>query len=292
MPEINNKTFFLNTLKQLGIKVTPNLQQLVNNAVAKQYTSSSFMFYLRQTKEYRHAFTGIFKKDGTLKMSEAQYLSAQKQFENIASKAGVDLTPKMRDWLFVNNVSPSEFGDRATAYSRLKRNNDLYRAFEAELTRKGAKDVNRKNMLKFILGVGNEKWYDTWNDAVTRNAAQMAGLAVGRKNALDALPQGIIERISGMGLSQSALNQGFEALADDIATWLPESQARGAGLTASDFVTLRFGGKNRMQIKEKVDTLIASRNLDNEQKASAQLIQTAPGKTTLAYGGLSGDEGE
>lgn len=290
----NTKKFFLNTLKELGIAITPNLTQLVNNAIAKKYNAENFMFYLRQTKEYHQRFTGIFRKDGTLKMSEAQYLSNLKQYENIASKAGINLNGGQLDWMFMNNVSPSEFADRAVAYSRLNRNQALYNSFRAELIQRGVKpkDITKKGLLRFILGEGNKQWYDVWQDAVTRNAATQAGLAVGKKNALEYLPQGLIERISGMGLSESALNKGFEQLADDIANLLPDSRFFGSGLTTGDFVTLRFGGKGRQAIADKVKEIQAQRNLANEPKANAQLIQTSKGGSTLAYGGLAGETGE
>jgi len=289
----NNKAFFVNTLKELGIPLTGNMNQLINNALAKNYNSANFMFYLRQTKEYHQKFTGIFNKNGTLKMSEAQYLSNLKQYENLASKAGINIGPKMMDWLFLNNVSPSEFADRATSYTRLRRNEDLYRAFKQELIQSGEKPnaLTRKNMLKFILGEGNQKWYDTWQDAVTRNAAQQAGVAIGKRNALANLGQGAIERISGLGLSEAALSKGFTQIADDIANLLPDSQLFQVGLTKSDLVTLRFGGKNRQQIADKVQGILAQRNLAEEQKATPQLYQTQTG-SKLNYGGLSGEAGE
>jgi hypothetical protein len=290
----NNKAFFLNTLQELGIKLTPNLQQLVNNAIAKDYNAANFMNYLRKTKEYHERFTGIFNKNGTLKMSEAQYLSNVNRYQDVASKAGINLGGKTIDWLFKNNVSVSEFSDRATAVTRLKRNPDLYAAFKRELIQAGEKpnQITQKGLLKFILGEGNGKWYDLWQDAVTRNAATQAGLAIGKRNALEQLPQGIVERISGLGLSESALNKGFEQLADDFANLLPDSRFYGSGITKSDLVTLRFGGKGRQEIKDKVAAVIAQKNLAQEDKANAQLVQTAPGKSSLMYGGLSGDAGE
>lgn len=289
----NTEKYFLSTLKELGIPLTGNMQQLINNALAKKYNAGSFLFYLRQTKEYHHRFTGIFNKNGTLKMSESQYLSNMRQYEAIASKAGLNIGPKMMDWLFMNNVSTSEFGDRATAVTRLNRNKDLYAAFRQELAQAGVKpgELNRKGLLKFILGEGNKQWYDLWNDAATRNAATQAGLAVGKKHALEYLPQGLMERISGMGLSESAMNKGFEQLADDISNLLPDSRFFSSGLTTKDLVTLRFGGKGRQEIADKVQQVIAQRNLAGEEKANAQLYQTDKG-SKLNYGGLSGETGQ
>lgn len=290
----NNRRFFINTLKELGIPLTGNMNQLINNAIAKDYNTASFMFYLRQTKEYHRRFTGIFNKNGTMKMSESQYLSNLRQYESIASKAHINLTPRMTDWMFRNNVSPSEFADRATAYTRLRRNPDLYRAFRAELIQAGEKpaQITRKRMLRFVLGEGNRQWYDLWQDAVTRNAAISAGISVGRRNALEQLPQGLIERISGLGLSESALNKGFEQLADDLANLLPDSQFFGSGITRADLVTLRFGGRGRQEIKNRVEQVIAQRNLAGEEKAAPQFVQTGPKKTSLSYGGLAGEAGE
>lgn len=290
--EKHNPSPYLKILQDLGIRLTGNLQQLAKNAEAKAYDVGTFMFYLRKTKEYRQEFTGIFRKDGTMKMSETQYISNRNQFESVASRAGINLGPKMMDWLFLNNVSPSEFSDRAAAITQLKRNKDLYRAFRQELLQAGQKpgQVTRKNLLKFVLGRGNPQWYDLWNDAVVRNAAQQSGLAVGRRKAVEFLPQGALERISGLGLSPTALNRGFEQLADDITNLIPDSQLFRAGLTVDDLVTLRFGGKNRQAIKEKVDRIMAERNLSAEEKVAPQMIQTQKG-SSVNYGGLAGETG-
>ena len=288
----NTRRAFLLQLQELGIGLTGNLSQLVNSAVSQHYNMANFLYYLRKTKEYRQRFTGIFNRNGTLKMSEAQYLANERQYRAIASKAGINLGRKMMDWMFVHNVDPSEFADRALSVTRLRRSPALYNAFKAELHQSGiARNVTRKQLLRFILGRGNAKWYDLWSDTVTRNAATQAGLAVGRRNALDFLPQGLLERISGLGLSEEALNKGFNELADDIENTIPLSKLYGVGLTRADLVTLRFGGRGRNEIASRVAEITAQRNLSEEQKAQPQLYQTERG-SRLNVGGLSGDEGE
>src|SRR3990167_8297956 len=96
-------------LQTLGIPLTGNLTQLLNQAASKGYSQTTFMYYLRQTPEYMKQFPGIFNADGTLKMSEQQYLAQVRQYEEIAGMYGLKLRPALLAELFEGDTSPNEY---------------------------------------------------------------------------------------------------------------------------------------------------------------------------------------
>ena len=234
-------------------------------------------------------FPGIFEKDGTMKMTESQYLTEKVAYESYASQYGVNMSDKRMAWLFRNDVTSSEFADRATSYQRLDRNKELYAAFRKELIDSGVKpgEVTRKGMFKFIMGEGNKAWYDLWQDAVTRNAAVQAGITFKKgKDAYTNLGQGVIERISNMGLSEEALASGFLSLEERLRTGLSLSEANLYGLTKKDVVRATFGGKGAGKARERYDRAVATAEAFEEERA-VQNVGAAQGGGAATTGGAA-----
>lgn len=283
----NTKSDFINAVREFGIPMTQNVQQLLAAAIEDKYDYARFLRYLRQTPEYRQTFRGIFDENGGLKMSEAQYLANKKQYEVMGTRYGVNMSDARIGWLFKNDVDPEEFADRAPAYSRLRENKPLYDAFRRELVQGGVakpKDVeSNKEMFRFIMGAGNQEWYDLWQDSATRYAANQAGLTFAQnRQSYTNLNQRIVERISGMGLTEEAMAEGFENVADQLLDTLPLSKIQGYGLTKKDIVTAQFGGKGSAAIRKKIQQIMDQDEAFHQDRARTGTYATEEGVSSLS----------
>jgi hypothetical protein len=281
----NNRSYFVNTLMGYGFTMNSNLRDLVSLAVQRNWDAETFLNRLRDTPEYAREFAGIFNKDGSLKMTEAQYIAAKDQYTTYASRAGINMGPARMDWLFENNVTPEEFADRATAIGRLRRNKDLYQSFRKELVQAGIAKPNEvdtnKEMFKFVMGEGNQAWYDLWQDAVTRNAATQAGLtfAKGKQRLYTHLGQAVIERVSGMDLSEEALGAGFQQVEEVLRKVLPLSEAKLYGVSKKDAVQAAFGGKGRSKALGQIERATKTAEAFGDNQATQRLEEDQTGGT-------------
>jgi hypothetical protein len=247
----NDEAAYVNLLSGYGIPTTPNIQALIAQGVRLDWDTYAFLNALRQTPEYAREFAGIMKNDGTMRMSEEQYLANKDQYEGYAQRYGINMGPQRMAWLFGHDVDPDEFADKAQALNQLNRNKGMYDAFKRELVQAGIakpSDVDgKKELFKFVMGEGNKEWYDLMQDASTRYQAQQAGLtfAAGKKRLYTHLGQAVIERISGKDLTDDQMAAGFAEVEETLRKVLPLSEAKLYGVSKGDAVAAAFGGKGR-----------------------------------------------
>jgi len=282
----NAAASFQNYVLGLGVGLTPNLQQLIQEAAKGNYNLDRFVNYLYQTPEFQNAFPGIFDEDGSLKMSTDQYLSNVQQYQSIAVQAGLNLGSKRLAWLFQNDVSPSEYAVKAPAVARMRRDPQLYAAFGRELVQGGlAKrgEVSKGELLKFAAGLGNSAWYDLWQDTVTRNAAVDAGIAIRRSaRAAEAggyatIGQGLLERISGKGLTEDQMAAGMQEVAQNLLEVLPLSKIQGYGLSKNQLATGTFGGPHQAAIRQRMEHILRTEEAFSAPRATAPEPNTGGG---------------
>ena len=275
---------FNSYLVSYGIPTTPEMQNLVQQAIKNEWNEAMFLEELRGSQEYRDRFPGIFDKDGTLKMTEGEYINAEKQYGAYASQFGINMGQKRMAYLFRNDVTPEEFADRGEAFSRLNRNKDLYGAFKRELVQAGVAkpgDVNtNKELFKFVMGEGNKAWYDLWQDAVTRNAAVTAGITFGKNQAkYTALRQGVIEKISSMGLSEAEMAQKFLEVEGILSDVLPTTEAGLYGVNKKDAVKAAFGGKGSSKARDQIERAVTTADAFSDSRAAAAVYSDDQGNT-------------
>lgn len=269
-------------LNGLGISVTPALQDLINTGFKHDWTTDEFMLKLRETQEYRQRFPGIFGKDGIPKMTEAEYMTAEKAYATYASQAGINVNKKRLAYLFRNDVTPDEFADKALAYKRINTNKEMYQAFKRELVQAGVakpSEVNtNKELFKFVMGEGNKQWADLWQDTVTRNAANQAGIAIARnKDRYTAIGQKALEHISSLGLSEAEMGQRFAELSQALGTVLPLQEAQLYGVKKKTLVAAAFGGKNSERARQKVERAVATDEAFYQDRAASSVYSDEQG---------------
>ncbi len=263
-------------LQQWGIPLDKKLQNWITQT-AGTLTQTQIQQYLIGTPEFHQQFPGIFNPDGTLKMTPSSYLSAVKQFQATATQEGVNLGDKRLAFLFRNDVSTQEFATRASALTTLRVNQQYFDAFNEQLKQQGEQPLTRQDMFKFVLGEGNQKWYDLWNQSTTRFTAEQAGISFGRAaQSYTALPQSAVSAIAGKQLSPAAQASAFGKLAQDLTSTLPLSKIQKFNISKSDLVELEFGGPHQASIAQRVQQI-----LQNEKAFQANQVTS---RTALGLG--------
>lgn len=288
----NTRGALLYWLQGLGIQVGDDIGALLDRAAKWGWDAERFAYEVRKTPEYRERFPGIFDKDGTLKMSEAQYIEYEGQFQSYASQAGINLGDKRMAWLFRHDVRPDEFADRAVAMNRLNRDRTLYKAFGRELVQGGLasrKEVDsKKELFRYIMGEKPKAWYDLWQDTVTRNAAVNAGIEFGKgRSEYVRLGRKAIERISGMDLSEEEMRAKFQEVEGFLRGLLTEEDANAArmfGVNNKTITKAVFGGKNASAARGKLQRALETADAFDEDRANTTLERDSSGRIQVAQG--------
>jgi hypothetical protein len=273
-------------LQQLGIPITGNINQLLQEAARKGYSQSTFLFYLRQTPEYLRAFAGIFDEDGNLKMSEFQYLAQKQQYADIAGLFGLRFSDRFAGILFENDVSVAEFRQRAGAERVLRDNRVTFQQFERVLRQRGLLkgQLTKKDLRDFVYGTADPAWYKVWRETQVRATAVQAGLNFGQgpKGKDLRLPRGALKALLQANLAGGDLAKAVEAIADNFLNTLPLAQIYDEGLSKKDIVTAIVGGKGSALLRQKLERLLATHEaFETEERAQSQLFATGTGTALL-----------
>jgi hypothetical protein len=258
------------------------MRTLIMRAAKSGMGSALFLQQLRRTKDYAKVFKGIMNKNGTLKMSEAQYIAGYNSAKDQAASVGRNFNREAYGMAIKNGNSPSEIQDKIEALDTLKTNRDVFMQFNEYLVAKGKappKGLTRKDMLAFIMKQGPVEWEQEWNTA--SQAAQLAKLQidVGKPKTGSDISYKELQKL------QQNLPPGTEPDYKGIAAALeslPASKLYGYGLTKKDIVTLGYGGKGAAQIAEVATRALAQyRTAVTEPGAQPQLTQSGTGTQVL-----------
>lgn len=204
----------------------------------------------------------------------SEFEITKRAFESIGARYGININANLVRWAMRNNVSPDEFALRAQAANMIKTNPAMFQQFTKALARAGiAKpgEINKKEVLKFVLGRGNAQWYKVWNITRARYVATQAGITLNKKSERYlSLNPGVVNRIAKKGLSDAALAQGFAEVAQGMSEVLPLSEARRFGVNKKDLVKSAFGGKGSQLSREQIQRAVNTYKAFQEERASAQ----------------------
>src|SRR4030095_9048539 len=111
---------FSNMLAAWAIPLTPATRAYIQKAAQQKWTTTGFLLEFRKTKAYAKYFPGNTRKDGTVRMSESQWLSGYRAAQDYAGSVGRPFSKKMYGTALANNNSPSEIKAKIGAVDRLK----------------------------------------------------------------------------------------------------------------------------------------------------------------------------
>lgn len=295
-------------LQEFGIS-GGNLDSLMRKAVRSGYSESEFLYFLRKTPEYRERFRGIFKKDGTMRMTEGEYLQFEFGLQTLGKSYGYKVDGQDVGEALRKGQSLESFEDRLSALQRVREYEPAMKSFVQTLRArgelpKGAKDWGKQDMYEFVTGQKDPRFYRIWEEASARTAAYVAGIDVLDKKEAKTEPGGvgytdlrrgaimkIIKQLPGYQ-TEEELAAGFQQLGDSLLEVLPLSEARTYGLTKQDLIKATFGGKNAARARQRVKRVIETHEAFQEDRANTRFGVDESGRAGIEQGRGFADQSE
>lgn len=289
---------YVEILRRWGLTPSQSgLENLVAHAINAEWSTTQFIQAVRKTKAYHQMFPGIRWREG---MTEGEYNRLYGAYREQAGNIGFKLNRTQFGILVRKQVTASEFKLRVEALDRIKTYRPLLQEFEEVLKARGLlrnaagknRQLTMKELYRFVIKQGDPRWEQIWQESVVRQGLEDAGLKIGGKGS-DFTRKELLKLISQVDTPRTEVENlslaDFQKLATNIQEVYPLSQLYGKGVTKKDLAVLALGGKGAPRIAERVQEILAQRNLEAEDKAAPQLIQTQKG-STLNLGGLSGQQ--
>lgn len=254
----------LNSILQ-GFGLKPGaFANLIDKAIRNSWSPEMFQSSMYQSQAFRHAFPGIFRADGSLRMSPSQYRNLSDTYKELAQRYGLngDLDKARIGKLIGGNVSPTELNDRFTAIQRMKQFGPAFDSFKELVKAKTGKTLDQAGIYNFVMGKGPADFYDIWEAAQVGTAASQAGVDLSAAEM-----RSIATRVPGIQ-SEENIASGFQDLAKKIKTLMPLSQLASMGVSKSDLIELEFGGPGQTDISARVDQIL--RNYEGVTDQSTQ----------------------
>lgn len=95
-----------------------------HNTAATSASSAEIVQKIRNTPQYKQRFPGLTRQDGTLRMTEAQYIQQEGTYRTLLKQYGFNeadyRTPATLVGFFQSEIAPSELQDRLQVYKQVK----------------------------------------------------------------------------------------------------------------------------------------------------------------------------
>jgi hypothetical protein len=262
---------YLNLLIQWGIPITAELRAFVEQEVRALKGSAEFMQDVRMTKFYADSFPGIMRDDGTMRMTESQYLSGYNSARDYAATLGRSLNRHAYGLAIKNGNSPSEIRAKMEALDILRTNGDVFGQFSDYLVTRGVinKPMTKGDLLAFVMKQGPKAWEQEWQTAYAASQIEATGISIGRGEDIGYKGlQGLIKH-AGPGIDITKVD--YAQLAQMVQTALPASALYQAGITKKALVALSFGGPKAVPIAQRVQDVLATYKARFEAPVEPQL---------------------
>lgn len=107
-------------LRQLGLSPA-----WLRNTAAEAASSAELVQAIRGTKQWQRRFPAIYRSDGTLRATEAEYIAREADYRKVLRDFGMDdgrryINPQTLVGFFEGEISPDELQDRLTIYNHLR----------------------------------------------------------------------------------------------------------------------------------------------------------------------------
>jgi hypothetical protein len=258
----NAQASLLAILQSWQIPITPAITRMVAGAVKQGVSTTAFAQAFRNTKAYAKRFPGILKPDGTMRMTESQYISGYASARDYAASIGRNLSPAAYGLAIKRGNSPSEIKDKLLALDKLTSYKPQLDSFNEYLLSTGQikKPLEKKDLIEFLMG-GRKDLQDAWKVANTAfQLEQAAGVDVGKPKmggdiSYKELKQQI-QRFEALGGNVDEID--FAKMGSLINEVIPKSDLYGAGITKKAVVNMMLNGKNAGEITSRVKNVLAT----------------------------------
>lgn len=259
-------------MDELGLDVA-----FFQNLVAESASPEEMVIRIRQEPNYRKRFPGLWRPDGSIRMTEAEYLQTEKSYRQLLRQSGIDenlyKNPSDLQGLFESEQDPNELARRLEVYRNVRDAGqgvrDAFFAYAGiDLTVDDLFEaVVDKDVGARLAGEYNEKVqagfdYTTFMDRVTTLAQRRASDLVSRTDNVltirdvpsdPGLSRQILDLLytSGEGVASNPLS--LEELLASYEEALLGAAAQGAGLgipTKERIAQIRAAGIDRARAQQ------------------------------------------
>lgn len=274
------KVMLRDVLKGFGLRPV-EFGNLIDKAVRNGWSPEHFESQIYQSPAFKRAFPGIFRGDGSLRMSPSEYRNLSDQYKELAQRYGLfgELGKGRIGQLIKGNVSPQELTDRFTAIHRMKEFSTSFDTFKKIVSETTNKNLTDENIYEFIMGKGQKEFYDLWEQTMVGTSASSAGVELSTAEM-----RSIAQRLPGMQ-TEEQLQGGFQNLAKSIKSVMPLSQLTKLGVSKGDLLELEFGGPNQADIAERVDQIYRNYEGSHEEQLKAFDNTLESGAARGTFGG-------
>lgn len=169
----------------------------LQNVVADTNSPEEFVLRLRQESAYKKRFPGLFRADGSMRMTEAEYIQRENDFRQVLDQGGFDRreysTPASLKTFFESEQDPNELKDRVQLYNQISSSGQAVKdafyvyagldlstddLFEAAVNKDFAAELQKAYVERTAAGFD----YNTFLDRVTQVAGKRAADLVSRQD--------------------------------------------------------------------------------------------------------------
>lgn len=256
----NAEASYISILTGWGIPIKPAVQTLVAQAARAGVSTTAFVLNFRKTKAYAKRFPGIVRPNGTMRMTEAQYLSGYLATKDAAAKLGRSFSLQAYGAAIKNGQSVAEISDRLEVVDKIKSYGPQLAEFSDYLLSTGQikKPLTRKDAQDFIMGYRGDL-QAAWTEANTAFKLQeQANVNVGKPGAGNDISykelKGMLGRYQALGGDPEQVD--FVKMGALISEVLPKNELYGAGITKKDIVNMMLSGKNAGEVTKRVQNVL------------------------------------
>lgn len=269
-----------------GLGHSEKLREIASLAEKKGWSQDQITRALSRTKEYKQRFRGK-----PADMKESEYLTTEQSYHAIAAQIGISLGPTgitggdrlggpgqdaRIGWLMKNRVSPEEFRTKGEALVSIRDNADLFAAFSKEAAARTGTAPSKEDLLRFVMGTGDAKWHQIWDQSQARYAAQQAGIDIGRSGIFSVSAKQLHE-VGTKGLSPEGLSAAFQEYGATAAEAAAASEYARFGISQEDRFDAAFGGKNQAETLASMDRARKTRDAFGTEQARQSVGQGGGG---------------
>jgi len=225
---------------------------LIREAIVQRWTPEQFTAELYGSREFDSAFPGIFRKDGSLAVSPAQYLDlayGPGGYVDIGRNFGIKLGPKKIGQLVAGEVSPDEWAFKAMVLQQAKATEAYRTEFNAVLEASGAEPLGKKEWFNFIANK---------SEARVENLYEAVSLRM--DTTLDLTPEEALGAAKEIGAESPGARVDINeiiAKANQYKNVIgPELNA--AGITDADLAVLS-SGRDPKGVRGQLEQILANR---------------------------------
>lgn len=232
-------------------------------------------------RRFKKSFPGIFNKDGTLKMSPAEYRDKVQSYQALAATYRFKLNAKQLGQMISGDVSANEAQFRFQIGATIRDNQAVFLDFGRQLstlnsTLKSAGKPSLgtlgsiKDIASFIARTAPRELYAVYEASSISAAAKEAGISVGEARArqLAAAGAGIV------GFEDA--QKSFKVIAESLRSAGVELSF--FGITQAELETIEFGGSKRQELALKAEQALKQRQAAIQGDISAEPLKLQGGK--------------